>query len=246
MRLTKEEKAARRAAFQALTPGKKAEHIYLYYKWYILLGLIALMILGSAVQRALTQKEPVVYLALCNVAVGEDLEAALTQGYLAEAGLDARRQEVYLYPDLYLSEEASVDNNAYAYASRIKLMGAVNTKRMDLVLMNREAYDILSSAGYLLPLTGRTDAPLTENTVILSDNSIDYTLGEAEEHVVETGSEANAVELTGYAFFEKAGFPEQVYAGVIANSPRVGAALDYLEFLMSGHSFTSTAGTPRP
>ena len=232
MRLTKEEKAARRAAFQALTPAKKAEHVYLYYKWYILLGIIALVILGSVVQRELTKKEPVVYMAFANVAVGEDLETALTTDYLVYAGLNAKKQEVYLYKDLYLSDEATFDNNGYAYASRMKLMGAVSAQKMDLVLMNREAYDLLSGGGYLLALDAALPH-LTENTVILSDNSLDYTLGEAEEHIVETKTEPNAVEVTDLSFFANAEFPERVYLGVIANTPRLAAAEKYMEYLLS-------------
>ncbi len=232
MRLTKEEKAARRAAFQALTPAKKAEHIYLYYKWPILLGIIALVILGSVVQRELTKKEPVVYMAFANVAVGEDLETALTADYLVYAGLNAKKQEVYLYKDLYLSDEATFDNNGYAYASRMKLMGAVNAQKLDLVLMNREAYDLLSGGGYLLALDDSFPG-LTENAVILSDNSLEYTLGEAEERIVRTRTEANAVDVTDLPFFRGAGFPDRVYLGVIANTPRLAEAKNYIEYLLN-------------
>ena len=56
---------------------KKLEHIYFYYKWPILLGLIAVLILGSTLRRQLSKKEPVLYLALANVAVGEDMETSV-------------------------------------------------------------------------------------------------------------------------------------------------------------------------
>ena len=45
MKLSPQEKAARRAAFLAMSPAKKREHIWEYYKWPILLGLLALLIL---------------------------------------------------------------------------------------------------------------------------------------------------------------------------------------------------------
>ncbi len=238
MKLSEKEKAARKAAFRAMGPGEKLGYVWEYYKWPILLGLVALLVLGSALHRNLTKKEPVLYLAMANVALGEDLQRDLTEGYLLEAGLDEKRQEVYLYLDLYLSDNADTLNHEYAYASKMKLMGAVSAQKLDLVLMNREAWDLLSRGGYLLELdsAGLSEALLPflrENEVILSDNSIEYQLGEASEQIVEIRTAANALEVAAFPVFASAGFPEPVYLGLVANSPRTAACLDYLSYLIS-------------
>ena len=244
MKLPEQEKAAYRAAFRRMSPAKKVEHIYTYYKWPILLGLIALIVLGSVLHRQLTKKEPVLYLAFANVSVGEDLENGLTDGFLRFLGADAKKQEVYLYRDLYLSDNADTLNHEYAYASKMKLMGAVTAGKLDLVLMNREAYDLLSRSGYLLELTPSVfaDDPelyeallplLSANELVLSDNGIEYQLGEAETHDFETVSVQNAMEVTALPLFARAGFPEAVYLGVIANSERLPACLQMISFLMS-------------
>ena len=244
MKLSKDEKAARRAAFQAMPPAKKAEHILAYYKWPVLLVLIALFALGSALHRQLTKKEPVLYLAMVNIAVGDEMEKQLTSDYLAAAGFNAQKWELYLYRDLYISENADTLNHEYAYASKMKLSGAINAKKMDLVLMNREAYDILSRSGFLLELTSsvfENDPALYEgllpiistNDLVLSDNGIEYQLGEAQTHEVETMSVQNAVEVTALPLFARAGFPESVYLGVIANSERLPACLRFIEYLSS-------------
>ena len=235
MKLSEKEKAARKAAFRAMGPGEKLGYIWDYYKWPILLGLVLLLVLGSVLHRNLTKKEPVVYLALANVALGEDLQRELTEGYLLHAGLDGRRQEVYLYLDLYLSDEADTLNHEYAYASKMKLMGAVSAQKLDLVLMNREAWDLLSRGGYLRELSGLPAALvpcLRENQVILSDNSIEYQLGEAETLQIETVTVINAVEINEFPLFSPAGFSEPVYLGLLANSPRPEASLDYLGYLL--------------
>ena len=244
MKLTKEEKAARRAAFQAMSLQKKLEHIYFYYKWPILLGLIAVLILGSTLRRQLSKKEPVLYLALANVTVGEDMETALTEGFLHYLDADMKKQEVYLYRDLYLSDNAAVVNHEYAYASRMKLMGAVSAQKLDLVLMNREAYDLLSRSGYLLDLSPSlfSDMPglyerllpfLVANEVILSDNGIEYLLGEAETHETESKTEQNALDVSCLPPFERAGFPDTVFLSVIANSDRLHGCRQYMDFLSS-------------
>ena len=176
VKLSEKEKAAHKAAFKAMSPAEKAEHIFTYHKWTILLVLLVLLIIGSTIHRQLTQKRPVLYLAVVNVSLGEDVQKQLTQDFLTETGGDARRQEVYLYRDLYLSEDADALNHEYAYASKVKLTGAISAGKLDLVLMNREAYDIFSRQGYLMELTALSDplSPyITENEVILSDNSVD-------------------------------------------------------------------------
>jgi hypothetical protein len=216
-----------------MSPGKKLEYIWEYYKWPILLTMLVLGILIWAAQRELTKKEPVLYLALVNVTVGEDLEQALTTGYLTASDKNPRRQEVYVYRDLYLSDDADVLNHEYAYASRTKVMGAVQTQKLDVVLMNREAYDLLSAQGYLLPLDDPALPPLVSNEVVVSDNAIEWQLNEAATHERVTETVQNALAMSDCPLFQAAGFEGNVYAGVIANSPRPAEALRYLQYLSS-------------
>lgn len=233
MKLTKEQKAAHRAAFRNMSPAEKLEYIWEYYKWPILLTLLVLGILIWSARRELTRKEPVLYLALANVTVGEDLEQTLTTGYLTASGHNPRRQEVYVYRDLYLSDDADVLNHEYAYASRTKVMGAVQTQKLDVVLMNREAYDLLSAQGYLLPLDDPALPPLVSNEVVVSDNAIEWQLNETDTHERVTETVQNALAMSDCPLFQAAGFEGNVYAGVIANSPRPAEALRYLQYLSS-------------
>ena len=125
VKLSEKEKAAHKAAFQAMSPAEKAEHIFTYHKWTILLVLLILLVLVSTLHRHLTQKKPVLYMAVINVSFGEDMEKRLTEDFLTKTGSDTRRQEVYLYRDLYLSEDADALNHEYAYASKMKLSSAI-------------------------------------------------------------------------------------------------------------------------
>ena len=242
MKLPEKEKAAQKAAFRAMTLPQKAEHIYLYYKWPILLGLIALIVLGSVVQQQFTRKDAVLSVAFANVAVGEALESDLTDGFLRFLGADAKKREVYLYRDLYLSDNADTLNHEYAYASKMKLMGAIQAQRLDVVLMNREAYDLLSRSGYLLELSPALFTEnaalytqilpfLSSNEVVLSDNSIKYQLGEAETLEVETETVRNALDVSGLPLFARAGFPDTVYIGVIANSGRLANCIEFVSYV---------------
>ena len=234
MKLSPEERRQRREGFRQMTPAKKLEHIWLYYKAPILLTILALGILVSGVHRAATKKEPVVYLAYLNVSVGEDMEARLTEDYLTCRGLNPKRAEVRLYRNLYLSDNPAASDHEYAYASRMKLLATVNSRQLDLVLMNREAYNLCSASGYLLDLSDILDsACLTANQVILEDNAVEYYLNAAQEYTAVTETVYNALELTQLSAFQKAGFSDSVYIGIIANTPRLPESQDYLDYLIS-------------
>ena len=242
MKLSPQEKAANKAAFQSMSLRKKADHIFTYYWWLILLIIVIITVSLSVLNRHLNRKEPVLYLAFTNVTVGSDLEESLTLDYLEAAGEDVKRQEVYLYRDLYISEDADTVNHQYAYASRIKLMGAIQAEQLDAVIMNREAYDLLSASGYLYDLSAllTSNGPvfpdiinqnITINTVVISDNAIEWELNEADSHEVVTEAVKNGVIISGFPIFKDAGFEDDIYFGVIANSSHIEEAISYLCYL---------------
>lgn len=244
MRRDETDRVAARVSFRQLSPKEKAAHIWHYYKWYFLLGLACLVIAGSVIHRQLTKKTPVLYLAYLNVTVGSELDAALTADYLTAAERDPAKEEVYLYRDLYLSEDASVPAHETAYASKVKLLAAIENRQLDLVLMSRESWDILSHSGYLLALpellradpvlADRLALYLKENDVILSDNAIEVQLNEAEAYEAVAESECNAIDVSAASLFAAAGFEEPVYVGIIANTPRREECIRYLTYLTCG------------
>ena len=243
MKLSEQERSARKSAFHQMNSAQKLDYIITYYKFPILLGLIAIVILCSTIYRQFSKKEILLYAAYVNVAVGEDLDHALTSEFVGAVGRDKRQNEVYVYRGLYLSDDSSLANHEYAYASRLKLLGAINAKQLDIVLMNREAYDIFSQSGYLLELSpprlGDTElrqklAPyLCDNTVVIEDNAVEYNLNEADVYQAVTEKVQNAVEVSSLPIFQAAGFSDPVYLGVIANSPRYSADLLFIEYLVT-------------
>jgi len=224
--------------FARMTPAQKREHIWTYYKAHILLAVILIAIAGSSLYRVVTAKEPVLYTAFVNVSVSEELGTALSEEYLVSRGYDTGKREIYFYEDLRISANPRPEDAEYAYTSGLKIMATIETGDLDLVFMNREAYDLCSGSGYLLDLTGlfspedpRIAPYLTSNLVVLEDNSLEFDLGEAEEYIAVTETVPNALDLTGLPLFQNAGLSGQVYLGVIAASPRPEACADYIVFL---------------
>ncbi|RVU97442.1 hypothetical protein EII22_07395 [Coriobacteriales bacterium OH1046] len=242
MRLPPEERAAHRAAFAAMATSERLDYIFSYYKLELAIVSIAALVAGTIIVRILTHRDAVLYLAYANVAVESGLDEALGEGFVTHLGLDPQENEVYRYHDLYLSDDEGVADHRYAYASHIKLLGAIDAEQLDVVIMGKDAYDILSSAGYLADLPtiiSGTDPETQEilvpllvaNEVVVEDNMVEYNLGETDTYQATVVEAVNAVDAAGLPLFEGAGFSGQAYLGVIANSPRQDAVLAYLEYL---------------
>lgn len=236
MKRSPEEIAALRESFRKMDTIHKIEYIYTYYKWMILLILVAVYAVGSMVHHQLTQKKPVLYVGFVNVSVGEDLQRVMTEDYVDLLGLNKKKNEVSAYTGLYLSEDPASDDHQYAYASRMKVMAVVNGKMLDVVLMNGEAYRILSESGYLLPLEdlpGSLQPYLTQNNVILETNAIDVTLNKAEEYEIVSEAVTNGLNASEFPIFRNAGFDGAIYLGVLGNTVRYDTVVSYLEYLLA-------------
>ncbi len=241
MKPTDAERAENREALARMTLLQKLDHIFEYYRFPLVLILIAGIALGSVIYYRMTRKDTLLYLAYANVAVGDILARELEEGFTRCVGADPGKSEVKAYRGLYLSSDPSAQDHQYSYASRLKLMAAMADGQVDVLLMNREAYDILSSGGFLMPLEEmlkrdsdlylRVAGHLTENVVILEDNDIEHRLDERIPYRAVTETAANAILVSPFERFERAGFSGDVYLGVIGNSARTDTVLQYIDYL---------------
>ena len=243
MRLTDAERAENREALANMNLLQRLDHIFEYYKFPLVLILIAAVALGSILYYRLTRKEALLYVACANLSIGEALDGALSDGYLRSIDADPGKSEVRLYRNLYLSRDASAQNHEYAYASRLKTLAAMANGQLDVMLMNREAYDIMSAGGYLLPLEGFMDASLHSrvsdqligNTVILEDNEIEHNLDQSVPYRAETETVVNGILISAFPLFARAEFSGDVFLAVIGNSARTDAVLQYIDYLTSDY-----------
>ena len=241
MKWTDAERAENREALARMTLPQRLEYIFEYYRFPLVLILIAVVALGSVLYYRITYKDTLLYLGYANIAVGSTLDSALCEGFTRSVGADPGKSEVKVYRNLYLSHDASVQDHQYSYASRLKMMAAMTGGQIDVLLMNREAYDIMSSGGYLLPLEellkqdsslfGRVSGQLTKNTVILQDNDIEHQLDESVPYQSVTESVSNAILISSFKLFAQAGFSGDVYLGVIGNSARMDTVLQFIDYL---------------
>ncbi|MBR2662658.1 MAG: hypothetical protein IKE25_02985 [Clostridia bacterium] len=243
MKWTDAERAENREALARMTLLQRLEYIFEYYKFPLVLILIAVVALSSVLYYRITYKDTLLYLAYANIAVGDTLDSELGEEFTRSIGADPGKAVVKVYRNLYLSSDPSAQDHQYPYASRLKLMAAMTNRQLDVLLMNQEAYDIMSSGGYLLPLEEllkqddslriRISGQLVTNQVILEDNEIDHQLDESVPYQAVTKTVANAVLISSFDLFEQAEFSGDVYLGVIGNSPRLDTVLQFIDYLTS-------------
>ena len=73
----------------------------------------------------------------------------MSSGFLDSMNADTSKEELKLYTGLYLTDDPDDPNHEYTYASRIKIIASIDDEQLDIVLMNKRAFDAFSQNGYL-------------------------------------------------------------------------------------------------
>lgn len=229
-------------AFQEMTVKEKIQYIWDYYKLPVFAILTAVCLLVSLLCHKITQKETILYLALAGVSASEKTIQILSHDFLDAEEIEPSKNQIYLYQGLYLTADEDNPNHEYTYASRMKILAAIDAGQMDIVLMNKEAFDAFSQNGYLydldlflsqnLPkLYPRLQPYLEKNTVILEDNMTELLLDEETIYHAETEEYKMGLNLTSSPILKKAGFQDTIYLGIIKNTSRIDTSASYISYL---------------
>ena len=97
MKLSEKEKASHREAFKKMDLQDRMIYIFSYYKAYIIVPLVVLILLGHFLYASVTRKEPVLYLAFINVAAGEDFKKSVNEDFLTLHFDKPQKKEVLIY-----------------------------------------------------------------------------------------------------------------------------------------------------
>ena len=238
------------SALHWLKGWEKLRYILDYYKLPIILVGILLYIVVWFTIKTVTKKDVVLYLGLVNVAPTEELALQLSDEYLKEAVYPKSDYELYLYRNLFMSADESSEYHAYSYATKMKILGAIDAEQLDVVLMNKEAFDSFSQNGYLWDLQELLSGPASSeedqalyrliedniqmNIIIQEDNSTDVLLGNEKEYKAVTTTGGYGLDLTSASrLISRENLSGTVYLGVLVNTPRRQEAVRYLSYLVS-------------
>lgn len=230
--------------WKTLDDKKKIQYIWDYYKLPFVTAGILLYILIYILYNHFSHKDIILYTALVNVNAGEYLTEGLSNGFLEYMNLNPSKNKLELYTGLYLTDDEMNAYHQYAYASRMKILAIIDGKLLDIVLMNKEAFDAFSQNGYLCDLEAflqQADSVLyntikqdfAANITILEDNSIELQLDSSIAYHAITEEHYYGIDLSRTELIHNAEFTEPVYLGILANSPRHDNAVAYLKYLFT-------------
>lgn len=222
----------------------RLQYLFDYYKLPFFAGCIVLYIAGYALYGHFTHKDTVLYTALVNINAGDELTSQLSGGFLKYAGRDASKEKLELYTNWYLTGDAGSANYSYTSATSTKIVASIDRECLDVVLMNREAFDAFSQNGYLLNMETflRENAPqlldrlqdsLVSNTVSQEEQTPDAQPDPSAAQSSGTDEYPAGIDLSQSPLISQAGFDDTAYLGVIANTPRTEAVVSYLQYLYS-------------
>ena len=228
--------------FNQLHGKAKLRYIWDYYKFPLVILCIVLYVIVYAIYGHFTQKTTILSVAFVNVAPGEALTEQLGNGFLTAQQINSKKNEVRLYTGLYLTDNEDDPNHEYTYASRMKILGAIDGEALDVVLMNKEAFDAFSQNGYLCDLKvllSQNDNELYQelspflqtNTVILKDNSIDMLFDDSITYSAQTEEYPMGLDISQFSCIKDAHLNGTIYLGVIANSPHAAEGVEYVRYL---------------
>lgn len=234
--------------WDSLNGKQKVQYVWDYYKFPITVCIIFLYIIGYMAYGHISKKEVLLYTGLINVSAGEQLTYDLSGCFLDHLVSlnplegNASRTDLKLYTGLYLTDNPDDPNHEYTYASRIKIIASIDDEKLDVVLMNREAFDAFSQNGYLCNLEEllrdaesltRTEWEpyLAANTVILEDNADEVLQDSSLKYQAVTEEYPMGLNVSQAGVFRQAGFEDDVYLGVLKNSPRMEMAVEYIRYL---------------
>ncbi len=235
-------KTIQKESFYGLGKKQKLQYIWDYYKLPMAAACIAVYIVIYIIYGHYTHQDISLYTALVNVNAGEDLTEQLSSGFLKSQNIDTAKNKLNLYSGLYLTNDENNIYHEYTYASRMKILATIDSRQLDVVIMDKEAFDAFSQNDYLYSLDSllsKEDPTLYEklkpflvkNIAILEDNSIDLALDNSLTYKAITEEHYMGLDLSASAVIQDAGFGETLYLGIIKNTPRKNVVIKYLKYL---------------
>lgn len=228
-----------RETWRQLKGSAKLQYIWDYYKLPIFIAAVCIYAAIYLIWRNVTAEHPQLYMAYVNLEVGDTLGQSLTEGFIAHLQPAEKHSTVKVMRGLALTDNLQEVDSSYVYASKVKILAAIENQQLDVVLMNKEAFDAFSQNGFLTNIEtfakehglSQLESSFISNIEILSDNADEVIADPTAEYRSETISYPMGLDISSFPLIQAAGFPDHVYLGIIANTERGENAAAYITYL---------------
>ena len=196
----------------------KITYIWDYYKLRIVFIIIGIIFVVTMVYKFTHKATKDLYIGFVNVTVGDNLKYYL---------LENTSLYIQSYENLLL-DQTSANNVEYTIASQTKILAAIETNQLDLVILDEDSMGAFSQNGYLIDIKKyvATQCPS------LNDSFNDYYVKN-----IDLSDETNpiefysAIDLSFNKKIVEAGFSEKVYLAIIKNTNHKKSINSYLSYL---------------
>ena len=139
-----------REAMKHGTPKEKLEYFWLYYKWHVIITVVAIVAITSFIYTTVTKKETSLYALFLNSFVtAEDSGNSYKQGFLDMAGIDCDKYKIIVDTNLYF-QPGAMDEDSYNALQKISIYVAAG--EIDLFGADLTTFEYYAYTDYLTDL----------------------------------------------------------------------------------------------
>lgn len=197
---------------------KRLEYFWDYYKWYVIGGILAVVLLCNFIHSIVSKKDYALFGIVVDGSVIGD-EEALLEDFYEYAKIDTDKYEVLMNSDLSTSQS----NNQGLETSQF-ILTHLTGRDLDFALMESESYQQYSGQGLFLDLRLVLDEELF--AALEAEGRIFY----ADGNPIPVGIYVRGIKRLEDVYYFASG---NACIGIISNSKKSETAAEFIEFLLT-------------
>ncbi len=209
--------------FKALSNKAKVQYIWDYYRLHIIVGVAAVLIIGSVIHHFVTYREPLLNVIMINTSSGEATSSDGFNEFLDAYGYDRKDNPVSVFGSLQFVDTGINLTETYSNYEVLSTMIAAGEE--DLFFGTGDVFLDYAKQGAFIDLRNI----LSDETLSKYEGSILYSTddGETEEYPC-------AIELTDNEWLKENGYYSDgnCYFGVIYHTEIPDATAQFAKFLL--------------
>ena len=208
--------------FKSLSTKAKIEYIWDYYKWHILITIIAVLLIGNMVYNRVTYRAPLLSVIMINSNEAYNTSTSGFDEFEKAKGYDSEEYPISLSAGFVFSEDEN--SAAMSYNEYQALAAMIAAGDQDLFFGTGDVY-----------LSHANEGALADLSTILSPELLE----KYEDHLLYStaGGECDpypcAIELTDNEWLRKYNYYNSCYFGIFYRNQNPEACKEFAEFLLT-------------
>lgn len=196
----------------------KLENFFHYYKIHMIVGLVAVIVLIFSIRSCVNQVNPDFTIICYGKLFAQDQTAVENNVKERVAGINAPSVQVF---------STAIEDPQYLYATQMKFVAMIAAQEVDVIIMDRENFDVYASQGVFLPLDDLADEwEFPEESYVRGSEMID----EDENGEPVYGPERiYGIDITETDFIKDNGiYANSAVVGICRNTQKVESSVEFV------------------